>query len=454
MKDCIAGGDYFCPTDIYVMNSNGTDVTRLTEDPVPEYAVAWSPDGGRIALVRTEGDTNEIDVMNADGTNRIPIVSGTGGNQRPFTWSPDGTQIAFVAVGPESWDIRVIGADGSDNQKIFGQDGVWSEGPVWSPDGTQIAFSSTAGAYPPGCGNSSDVCSDLFVMRSDGSDLVRLTQEANGVHGISWQPIPIDTTPPASPLPGASTEPQYPVPIEGVMALPAQTYIEAGTSVMPLTFPDGAKLELVFPVGIDLSGLGIRASTLGDIGTLDGSGCCARPIELFYGEPSDIPFLGDPVVDVFSGVGGADVLLQKGDPQDGAELYLVYRFGPWTALVYDTWDGMTDAQRQTWAASLEGSVSSEGFLVLQASAPLLLEEARYPMGPKLQIVGPSDRPALSVLPTRCDPELPGQVEVEVFGQAQDAFASWCPAGGVVKMLATGDSELIEALVAGLSAREP
>jgi YVTN family beta-propeller protein len=203
-QDCIAGGDPICPTDIYVMNVDGGEVTRLTDDPAPEYAPAWSPDGGRIALVRTQGHANEIDVMNADGSNRISIVSGTGGNQRPFTWSPDGTQIAFVDLGQQSWDIHVVGADGSGDQKIFGENGVWSQGPIWSPDGTQIAFSSTAGAYPPGCGVDSDVCSDLFVMHADGGHVTRLTQGANGAFGIAWQPIPESD----SPSPASALEPR------------------------------------------------------------------------------------------------------------------------------------------------------------------------------------------------------------------------------------------------------
>jgi hypothetical protein len=203
-NDCIAGGDSICPTDIYVMNVDGGEVIRLTDDPAPEYAPAWSPDGGRIALVRTRGHTNEIDVMNADGSNRISIVSGTGGNQRPFTWSPDGTQIAFADLGEQSWDIHVIGAERSGDQTIFGENGVWSQGPIWSPDGTQIAFSSTAGAYPPGCGVDSDVCSDLFVMNANGSHVTRLTQGANGAFGIAWQPIPESE----APTPATALEPR------------------------------------------------------------------------------------------------------------------------------------------------------------------------------------------------------------------------------------------------------
>jgi Tol biopolymer transport system component/streptogramin lyase len=190
IKNCEPGGDLSCPTDIYVMNADGTGISRVTDDAAPEYAPAWSPDGTQIAFVRSQGGAQAIDVVNTDGTGLRQLATGTGGNQRPFTWSPDGTEIAFVRIGASSWDIDVVNADGTDVRTIFSRDGVWSEGPAWSPDGTEIAFSSTLGAYPLGCGVDSDVCSDLFVMASDGNHLTALTQGSGGVSGIAWQPLP------------------------------------------------------------------------------------------------------------------------------------------------------------------------------------------------------------------------------------------------------------------------
>jgi TolB protein len=55
------------PFDIYVMNANGCDVRRLTDDPAHEYVPKWSPDGGDIAFVRQVDDQADIYVMAADG---------------------------------------------------------------------------------------------------------------------------------------------------------------------------------------------------------------------------------------------------------------------------------------------------------------------------------------------------------------------------------------------------
>lgn len=190
LGNCLAGPGSLCPTDVYVMNADGTAITRLTDDRAPEFAPAWSPAGTSIAFVRSANGTDTIDVVDADGTNERQVATGTGGNQRPFAWSPDGRRLAFVRLRRGGWDLDVVDADGTGERAVLSRDGVWNEGPAWSPDGTEIAFSSTLGAYPPGCGLDSDVCSDLFLVHPDGTGLTRLTRNAEGVGGIAWQPLP------------------------------------------------------------------------------------------------------------------------------------------------------------------------------------------------------------------------------------------------------------------------
>jgi TolB protein len=59
------------PTDVYKMNADGSEVTRLTHNPDSDFSPAWSPDGTNIAFVRqyAAGRRSAIYTMNSDGSN-------------------------------------------------------------------------------------------------------------------------------------------------------------------------------------------------------------------------------------------------------------------------------------------------------------------------------------------------------------------------------------------------
>jgi Tol biopolymer transport system component len=53
--------------EIYSLNSDGSDLRRLTANDASDMAPAWSPDGTRIAFMSNRDGNNEIYVMNASG---------------------------------------------------------------------------------------------------------------------------------------------------------------------------------------------------------------------------------------------------------------------------------------------------------------------------------------------------------------------------------------------------
>jgi Tol biopolymer transport system component len=64
--------------EIYVMDVDGSDVTRLTETPQEEYTPAWSADGEKIVYSRERSDgPPELFVMNADGSCPRKLAEGT-----------------------------------------------------------------------------------------------------------------------------------------------------------------------------------------------------------------------------------------------------------------------------------------------------------------------------------------------------------------------------------------
>ncbi|MXY43256.1 MAG: DUF5050 domain-containing protein, partial [Dehalococcoidia bacterium] len=169
--------------NIYVMNADGSDQTRLTEDPAADSWPNWSPDGRRIAFIspRDDPDPNddhpiwEIYVMNADGSGQTRLTNDSAWHSLP-RWSPDGRRIAFQSYTDENWEIHVMNADGSDQRRLT-DNLAWDGMPSWSPDSQRIAFHTTI-----------DENAEIYVMNADGSDQANLTNDAANDWSPSWSP--------------------------------------------------------------------------------------------------------------------------------------------------------------------------------------------------------------------------------------------------------------------------
>ena len=104
--------------EIYVMDTDGTNRVRLTDNLEEERGPAWSPDGTRIVYsARKNGPDFEVCVMNADGTNVVQLTNNTVGDLTP-TWSPDGTQIVFHRLVAGRFQLFVMNADGTNLHQI------------------------------------------------------------------------------------------------------------------------------------------------------------------------------------------------------------------------------------------------------------------------------------------------------------------------------------------------
>ncbi|MGQ9780013.1 MAG: TolB family protein [Bacillota bacterium] len=125
-------------TDIWVINPDGTGLTRLTNTPEDEYCPAWSPDGRKIAFDRYKDGRSDIWTMNADGTNQMQLTTKEG--QRP-SWSPDGKWIAFESSRwRNTGDIWAVRADKVEEVVHLKTGAETAGGPAWSPDGKKILF--------------------------------------------------------------------------------------------------------------------------------------------------------------------------------------------------------------------------------------------------------------------------------------------------------------------------
>ncbi|MCG8468473.1 MAG: hypothetical protein MJB57_09745 [Gemmatimonadetes bacterium] len=150
--------------DIYSMNADGTDVRRLTDEPGYDGGPFFSPDGSKIVYrARYPEDAEEladyqrlladglvrpsvldIYVMDADGSNRIRLTDNEAANFAPF-FHPSGRKVIFSSnlndPGGRNFDLFMVNLDGTGLEQITFSD-EFESFPMFTPDGRYLVFGS------------------------------------------------------------------------------------------------------------------------------------------------------------------------------------------------------------------------------------------------------------------------------------------------------------------------
>ena len=157
----------------------GAGTTEVPSPPPPGES-----SGGLIAFVSTRDGNGEIYVMDANGSNPRRLTNNRAWDGYP-SWSPDGTQIAYYTYRTEKdWVIQVMDADGGNPRRLT-DSGVCDGAPHWSPDGAdeyiqRIAYSSDA--------DCTGEHREIYVMDADGGKVRNLTQNDADDASSSWSP--------------------------------------------------------------------------------------------------------------------------------------------------------------------------------------------------------------------------------------------------------------------------
>jgi serine/threonine protein kinase len=171
--------------DVYVKMAAGGPPLRITSNPLTDTNPVWSPDGQRIAFVRTGA-------KGVDTENGYYVVAALGGEERKIAmsryvpnmnggsniaWTPDGRSLVFcdkrAADAPPG--MFVVDVESHAIKTLIEGRGYISN-PVFSPDGTRLAYTRGPGF----------ISHDLFVMDWKTGTSTQLTRELRSIAGIAW----------------------------------------------------------------------------------------------------------------------------------------------------------------------------------------------------------------------------------------------------------------------------
>lgn len=160
---------------IYLIDVDGTGLTRLTDDGGEDMRPTWSPDGTHLAFHRVHEDDQRIDIFVTEADPDAAPVNVTDRAGRDFhpSWSPAEPVVVFASDrdGP-SEDVFAIdvtevlrGREPGTPRNVTDDPDSDDWDPDWGPNAQWIAFQS----------DRTDESSDVYIMRSDGTDVRPIT---------------------------------------------------------------------------------------------------------------------------------------------------------------------------------------------------------------------------------------------------------------------------------------
>jgi TolB protein len=165
---------------VAVINADGSGLRLLTEKTPGNHGFpSWSPDGRKIVYRSTTGNAKGLAIVDVASGAITGLPTGAWTDTFP-AWSPRGDRILFTSDRDGDWELYTMRPDGADVKRLTQSSGNDAHA-TWSFDGEWIAFASARGGFkdetPVGEGGGQGA-GDIFVMRADGSDVRRLTDDA------------------------------------------------------------------------------------------------------------------------------------------------------------------------------------------------------------------------------------------------------------------------------------
>lgn len=236
---------------------------------------------------------------------------------------------------------------------------------------------------------------------------------------------------------------------------------EDGQTLMPVTFVDGSKGEIVADKSLRVDRMAAQIYTAGGLGGVD------RTINFSYGVADAMMHEGP--LESYEGPGGSPVEVWEPAPDTYLCPNLVHRFGGWFVGVRTCQNELSVAQKRTWARSLEGRITEDGFLVLSARSPLSLQVTGGHEGPEM-ILNQGRSNWIEMEPGPCSPDrLPDEADMRTMSDGtlvsfsriggenskmkNSWFATWCEDGSVLVQVSQASKAFAEAAAEGFRMRD-
>jgi Tol biopolymer transport system component len=165
----------------YVMNADGTNVLRLTSQEyynrVAERDSASADQRFRAFVRREIGGNQERQIFAFDAfynSERQLTTMGDGSTSWDPAWSPTAELVAFVSNESGSDEIWVVDREGTYLRRLTENVQIWNKHPSWSPDGNQIVFTSNRSGQQA-----------IWLMDADGSNQRQLIDPGFA----AWDPV-------------------------------------------------------------------------------------------------------------------------------------------------------------------------------------------------------------------------------------------------------------------------
>jgi TolB protein len=162
--------------DIYVLELQSQNLTRITDDPAIDTEAAWAADGKSLFFTSDRAGGPQIYRIGVSPGDRPKRITFSGNyNARPRV-SADGSQLAMVTL--DSGNYRIAVQDLSSGTVRVLSKGHLDESPSFAPNGSTLIYSEREGSHGV-----------LATVSVDGLTGLRLKSEQGEVREPSWGPF-------------------------------------------------------------------------------------------------------------------------------------------------------------------------------------------------------------------------------------------------------------------------